>query len=227
MSASIFVFCLLLQYIKIFADGLLFNENIDLFQNTDIFDSTTDLVSNANPIDKSSDLFDPSLDADFDLFASDIDLNPTADFTLVADCGPPINDFQGKKARLRRQTSCPNPNLDLSLPTLDQASKEPWRPTTDEEKKRVGINGGNTFVGGSALRLINFFVHGCLKHNVCSSRSELDIWPVLKEQTYTLINGRESQFPFFLLLPFLGFCFTRGTLFNKRIVLILHHSRPL
>ena len=225
MPAWILVFCFILHYIGFtsadggFADGLFFNENIEPLPITDLVDSTTNLIADADRNSENLSIFDPSLAADFDLFASDDDLNPSVTPILVADCGPAINGFRDKKARLRRQTSCDNPYAgsipDLSLSTLDQANGGPWRPTTDAEKQRARLMNGLVGVGETTLRTINQIFQNCAPYNkICSSGNEgdIDIEPGSDSSfmVYTLFNGRQSKVFFFL---FTSLCM-RGSPFN-------------
>lgn len=183
MSAWILAFYFLLHFLgssradQDFTDELLFNENIEPFQNAELFDPTTSttpfLISDANLNGDNSDLL-----------ASDDGFRSMVDSTLIADCAPPINEFQGKKGRLRRQNSCTNPNAgsvpDLSLPTLDSVGGEPGnenprRPRTPAERKAAGQMNDLTLGGSAVGKLFNYAADGCISSNkICGSSNAAD-----------------------------------------------------
>ena len=151
-----------------------------------------------------------------DLFVSDADLNSVIDPTSfdIADCSSMNNGVLRQKARVRRQTTCGSPYYNsepnLSLPTLDQAKKDPLQPKNEREKPPADII--FTLRMGNILTTTSWILASCRSKElgVCSSGSSADIQLESNGATYELRGVMMSKYLF---------------LSTTRIILMLHHSQ--
>lgn len=142
---------------------------------------------------------DPNLNSD--LFASDADLTTDPTIFYIADCGSINNSVlrKNKKARVRRETACHNPDFssdpNLSLPTLDQARKDPLRPKTEREKKLADITNAVTIRTGSFLKATTLILARCYgqEERVCSSGSLSDVQFEGNGGTYVVKGSTTSK----------------------------------